>query len=116
MLWKICPEFVRQGRVGWYHAPLFIVENKGKKTYFYTDEEYNEKGRELPGEVRRVKGIGLLEKDELIDAIFKNEEAHEVFEYTPEALEALEALMGADVEPRKDFVFSNIDFSDYGEM
>lgn len=115
-IWKICPEFVKQGRVGWYHAPLFIVEHKGKKTYFYTDEEYNEKGRKLPGEVRRVKGIGLLEKDELKDAIFNCPEAHEVFEYTPEAMEALEALMGADVGPKKEFIFSNIDFSKYGEM
>ena len=115
-IWKICPDFVRQGRVGWYHAPLFIVEHKGKKTYFYTDEEYNEKGRKLPGEVRRVKGIGLLEKDELQDAIFNCPDAHEIFEYTPEAIEALEALMGADVKPKKEFIFSNIDFSKYGEM
>lgn len=116
VIWRICPEFIKQGRVGWYHAPLFIVENKGKKKYFYTDEEYNEKGRSLPGTVHRVKGIGLLEKDELEESIFNCAAAHEVFEYTPEAMQALEALMGADVQPRKDFVFSNIDFSKYGEM
>lgn len=92
------------------------MEHKGKKTYFFTDEEYNEKGRNLPGVVKRVKGIGLLEKDELHDAIFNNPDAHEVFEYTPEAIATLEALMGEDVTPRKDYVFSNIDFSDYGEM
>lgn len=115
-IWRICPEFVKEGRVGWYHAPLFIVEYKGKKTYFYTDEDYNARGRNLPGVVRRVKGIGLLEKDELRDAVFNSEEAHEIFEYSPEAMEALEALMGADVEPKKEFVFNNIDFSKYGEM
>ena len=115
-IWRICPEFIKQGRVGWYHAPLFIVENKGKQTYFYTDEDYNERGRKLPGNARRVKGIGLLEKKELQEAIFNCPEAHEIFEYTPEAMEALEALMGADVQPKKDFVFQNIDFSKYGEM
>lgn len=115
-IWKICPQFVKEGRVGWYHSPLFIVENKGKQTYFYSDEDYNENGRKLPGNVRRVKGIGLLEKKELREAIFECPEAHEVFEYTPEAMEALEALMGSDVEPKKDFIFSNIDFSEYGEM
>ena len=115
-IWKINPDFVKQGRVGWYHAPLFIVEHKGKNTYFYTDEDYNKNGRSLPGNVRRVKGIGLLEKKELQEAIFNCPEAHEIFEYTPEAMEALEALMGADVQPRKDFVFSHIDFSKYGEM
>ena len=115
-IWKICPDFVRQGRVGWFHAPLFIVENKGKQTYFYTDEDYNERGRKLPGNVRRVKGLGLLEKRELREAIFDCPEAHEVFEYTPEAMEALEALMGADVGPKKDFIFEHIDFSKYGEM
>ena len=79
-IWYICPEFVKQNRVGWYHAPLFIVENKGKKTYFYSDEDY------------------------------------EIFEYTPEAMEVLEAFMGEDVQPKKDYVFSHIDFSKYGEM
>lgn len=115
-IWKICPEFVKQGRVGWYHAPLFIVENKGKQTYFYTDEDYNERGRKLPGNVRRVKGLGLLEKKELREAIFDCPEAHEIFEYTPEAMESLEALMGVDVGPKKEFIFENIDFSKYGEM
>ena len=115
-IWRICPEYVKQGRVGWYHAPLFIVENKGKQTYFYTDEDYNERGRKLPGNVRRVKGLGLLEKKELQEAIFNCSEAHEIFEYTPEAMEALEALMGADVKPKKEFIFENIDFSKYGEM
>lgn len=115
-IWRICPEYVKQGRVGWYHAPLFIVENKGKQTYFYTDEDYNERGRKLPGNVRRVKGLGLLEKKELQEAIFNCPEAHEIFEYTPEAMEALEALMGADVKPKKEFIFENIDFSKYGEM
>ena len=115
-IWRICPEYVKQGRVGWYHAPLFIVENKGKQTYFYTDEDYNERGRKLPGSVRRVKGLGLLEKKELQEAIFNCPEAHEIFEYTPEAMEALEALMGADVKPKKEFIFENIDFSKYGEM
>lgn len=115
-LWKICPEYVKQGRIGWYHAPLFIVENRGKNTYFYTDEDYNMNGRTLKGEVRRVKGIGLLEKHELQEAIFQSEKAHEIFKYTPEAMEVLEALMGADVQPKKDYVFSHIDFSEYGEM
>lgn len=117
VIWKICPEFVKQGRVGWYHAPLFIVtDKKGNNTYFYTDEDYNKNGRKLSGEVRRVKGIGLLEKKELREAIFNCPESHEVFEYTPEAMEALEALMGADVQPKKEFIFNNIDFSRYGEM
>ena len=115
-IWRISPEYVKQGRVGWYHAPLFIVENKGKQTYFYTDEDYNERGRKLPGSVRRVKGLGLLEKKELQEAIFNCPEAHEIFEYTPEAMEALEALMGADVKPKKEFIFENIDFTKYGEM
>lgn len=58
----------------------------------------------------------MLEKKELREAIFDCPEAHEIFEYTPEAMEALEALMGADVGPKKEFIFENIDFSKYGEM
>jgi DNA gyrase/topoisomerase IV subunit B len=32
-----------------------------------------------------------------------------------ESLVLLEALMGKDVEPRKDFIFNNVDFSEIKE-
>jgi DNA gyrase/topoisomerase IV subunit B len=32
-------------------------------------------------------------------------------EYSEQAVEMLWALMGEDVEPRRDFIMSNIDFS-----
>jgi DNA gyrase/topoisomerase IV subunit B len=39
----------------------------------------------------------------------------EVLEYSEEAMEILYALMGEDVEPRRDFVMTKIDFSEIKE-
>ena len=36
--------------------------------------------------------------------------------YSKEGIEQLCLLMGIDIQPRKDFVFSQIDFSNYGAV
>ena len=36
-------------------------------------------------------------------------------EYTPEAINLLEDLMGSSVEPRRKFIFDNVDFSEVRE-
>lgn len=36
--------------------------------------------------------------------------------YSEEAAKVLEDLMGEDVLPRKEFIFNNIDFSEYGDF
>ena len=39
----------------------------------------------------------------------------EVMEYSPEAMKLLEALMGSAVEPRRDYIFKHVDFSEVVE-
>ena len=37
----LAPEFIREGRLCWLRSPLYIVDNKGKESYYFTDEEFN---------------------------------------------------------------------------
>ena len=47
--------------------------------------------------------------------MFGENQRLDVLEPTPEAIELLEQLMGEKVEPRKDFIFNNVDFSEIKE-
>lgn len=49
------------------------------------------------------------------NSMFGENQRLDVLEPTPEAIELLEQLMGEKVEPRKDFIFNNVDFSDIKE-
>ena len=40
----------------------------------------------------------------------------DLIEYSEEGARQLERLMGIEIEPRKDYVFNEIDFSHYGEV
>lgn len=52
----LAPEFLKEGRLYWLRSPLYIVNNKGKESYFFTDEEYNKVRNTIKGEVTRAKG------------------------------------------------------------
>ena len=36
----LAPDFIKEGRLCWLRSPLYIVNNKGKETYYFTDEEF----------------------------------------------------------------------------
>jgi len=52
----LAPEFIKENRLCWLRAPLYVVSNKGKRKYFFTDEEYNKVRGKILGEVTRNKG------------------------------------------------------------
>ena len=53
LLYKLAPDFLKEGRLCWLHAPLFKVK-KGKETKFYYTEEQLRAG--IKGEQTRFKG------------------------------------------------------------
>lgn len=55
-LYKIAPEFIKEGRLYWMRSPLYIVKNKNKEEYYYTDEEFNLVRNKIKGDVQRNKG------------------------------------------------------------
>ena len=112
----LAPEFLKEGRLCWLRSPLYIVSSGKKRSYYYDDDEYNMVKGTIRGAVKRCKGLGTLEPEEARESMFTDEfQRMDIMEYTPEAMELLEQLMGEAVEPRRDFIFKNVDFSEVAE-
>ena len=50
----LAPDFIKEGRLCWLRSPLYIVENKGKENYYFTDDEFNKVRNKVKGEVTRA--------------------------------------------------------------
>ena len=108
----LAPEFIREGRLCWLRSPLYIVNNKGKESYYFTDDEFNKVRSKIKGEVTRAKGLGELPAETAHASMFTEEyQRMDVMEYDADAIELLYGLMGSDVEPRKNFIMKKVDFS-----
>ena len=110
----LAPQFLEEGRLCWLRSPLYIVKNGKKETYYFTDEEFNK--AKPKGEVQRCKGLGALDPEQARKSMFTDEfQRMDILIPDPNALILLEELMGKDVEPRREFIFNNIDFSEVRE-
>lgn len=108
----LAPEFIREGRLCWLRSPLYIVNNKGKESYYFTDDEFNKVRGKIKGEITRAKGLGELPAETAHASMFTEEyQRMDVMEYDADAIELLYGLMGSDVEPRKNFIMKKVDFS-----
>ena len=108
LLYRLAPDFLKEGRLCWLHAPLFKVK-KGKEVKFYYTEEQLRNG--IKGEQTRFKGLGEM-KDEDARCMFDANQWMEVLEWDASVSAQVEALMGKDSQPKKDFVFSRINFEE----
>ena len=111
----IAPQFIREGRLCWLRSPLYIVTNGKTESYYFTDEEFNAAKGKIKGEVQRNKGLGSLEPEQAKISMFGEHQRMDVMEYDESAMNLLYALMGEDVSPRRDFIMSNVDFSEVKE-
>ena len=108
----LAPDFIKEGRLCWLRSPLYIVENKGNETYYFTDEEFNKDRAKIKGEVTRAKGLGELPPESAHKSMFTEEyQRMDVMEYDPEAISLLVDLMGDDVQCRRKFIMEKIDFT-----
>lgn len=112
----LAPDFLKEGRLCWLRSPLYIVKNGKNEQYFFTDEEFAKVKGKIKGEVQRNKGLGALSPAQARNSMFNGEfQRIEQFDVDTDSLILLEQLMGSDVEPRKNFVFNKIDFSELRE-
>ena len=112
----IAPEFIKEGRLCWLRSPLYIVTNGKTESYYFTDAEFNAAKGKIKGEVQRNKGLGSLEPDQARKSMFSPEyQRIDVMEYDEAAMNLLYDLMGEEVEPRRDFIMNNVDFSEIAE-
>ena len=108
----LAPEFILEGRLCWLRAPLYMVENKGQETYYYTDEEFAPVRNKVKGEVTRFKGLGEMPPKTARNSMFNPENQRmEVMEWDADAIDLLYDLMGEEVASRREFVMNKIDFN-----
>lgn len=106
----LIPQFIEEGRLCWLRAPLYKVV-KGKQSYYYFDD--NELNEGVTGTTVRYKGLGEMSPKDAKESMFNQENQRiEILKPDENSSLRLNELMGKDIAPRKDFVFSGIiDFS-----
>ena len=108
----LAPEFIKEGRLCWLRSPLYIVDNKGKESYYFTDDEFNKVRNKIKGEVTRAKGLGELPAETARASMFSPDyQRIDIMEWNDRAIDLLYDLMSEDVEPRRDFIMKKVDFS-----
>lgn len=107
----LMPEFIEEGRLCWLKAPLYKV-SKGKQNYYYYDDNELMQGN-IIGSQTRYKGLGEMGAQDVKESMFTEENQRmEILMPDENSFNRLEQLMGSNVKPRKEFVFSGaIDFS-----
>ena len=115
-LYKVAPQFIQEKRLCWLRSPLYIVKNGAKESFYFTDEEFNKVRTTVKGEVTRAKGLGALSAEQARKSMFTNEFQHmDTLVETEDSLLLLSNLMGKDSEPKHEFIWQNIDFSEIKE-
>ena len=111
-LYKLAPNFIKEGRLCWLRSPLYIVTNGSKETYYYTDEEFNKVRSTISGSVTRAKGLGELSPETAKQSMFNSQfQRMEILSYSEQGVEMLTQLMGDEPELRREYIMHNIDFS-----
>mgnify|MGYP002768848473 FL=1 len=117
-LTKLAPQFITEKRLCWLRTPLFIVEKGKTRSYYFNDAEFEEakvKGL-VSGVVHRAKGIGALEAEEAHESMFTEKyQRLETLAPDEDSFSLIQNLMGSNVEPRTNFMFNKIDFSQIHE-
>lgn len=111
MLYKLAPQFLKEGRLCWLHAPLFKVTKGNKTSYYYTEEELKDG---LKGSQTRFKGLGEM-KDEDARCMFNENQRLEPLVWSDDAAQVIEQLMSSNSEPKKNFIFTRINFEEMAE-
>jgi topoisomerase-4 subunit B len=91
-------------------TPLYIVRQKGKEFYFYTDEELEAWKKTAKGsyDLLRAKGLGELDPADLQKVCFLNERYKRItISDIEETSKLLNILQGPQVEPRKKYIYEN---------
>ena len=115
MFYVLMPDFIKEGRLCWLRAPLYRLTKGDKRVFAYDDNELTELRKKYPNwEQGRQKGLGEMTAEDMENSMLHPTERHlEVLTIKDmeAAAETLKMLMGEDVEPRKKFLFENVDFS-----
>lgn len=111
---KLAPEFLYENRLCWLRSPLYIEKINKQEKYYFTDEELNK--AQIKGELQRNKGLGSLSPAQARNSMFNEANQRlDILYPDEESIILLQQLMGEDNSYRKNYIFSNIDFSEIRE-
>jgi topoisomerase-4 subunit B len=109
------PDFIKEGRLCWLRAPLYRLSKGDKRVFAYNDAELAELRKKYPTwEQGRNKGLGEMTADDMeASMLHPTERRLEILTIkdNESAETSLQMLMGQDVDPRREFLFENVDFS-----
>lgn len=91
-------------------TPLYIIRQKGKEYYCYSDAELEEWKSKHKGafDLVRAKGLGELNPEDLQKVCFLNERYKRItVSDAEETYKLLNILQGPSVEPRKKYIYEN---------
>ena len=115
MFFVLMPKFIEENRLCWLRAPLYRLSKGDKRVFAYNDAELIELKKKYPNwEQGRQKGLGEMTAEDMEQSMLHPTERRlEILSIndTEAAAESLKMLMGENVEPRKEFLFENVDFS-----
>ena len=115
MFYVLMPEFILENRLCWLRAPLYKLQKGNNRLFAYDDNELMQvrKGHEN-WDITRAKGLGELNPEDMEQSMLHPQNRRlEILSMkdVEAAAESLKMLMGIDVEPRREFLFENVDFS-----
>lgn len=115
MFYVLMPEFILENRLCWLRAPLYKLQKGNNRLFAYDDNELAQvrKGHES-WDITRAKGLGELNPEDMEQSMLHPQNRRlEILSMkdVEAATESLKMLMGEDVEPRREFLFENVDFS-----
>ncbi|MEG0794207.1 MAG: DNA topoisomerase IV subunit B [Bacilli bacterium] len=107
---------IEEGMLYLANPPLYAIEYSNKKEYLQNDDELEEKKRTLKVnyKINRYKGLGEMNADELFDTTMdplKRSLIRVTIEDAALVEKRIHVLMGDKVEPRKEWIEENVDFS-----
>ena len=107
---------IEEGKLFIAMPPLYKIESGKKRAYAYTDQELEELKQEFGNKysIQRYKGLGEMNADQLWETTMDPETRSLIRVNITDAILAekrVSVLMGDKVEPRKEWINENVEFT-----